>query len=119
LQAREEVDFTSVSVGSIAEGWANFGWFGVAGAGLFYGAFFSIPARLSRSLVPRQIGWLLSSIFLVYSVDVAHTVVEVFCSVFQGLLMGLLILTVLSRGFTFSRLAKKHVPSINGKYPQP
>jgi len=119
FQSREEVDFTSISVGPIAEGWANFGWYGVAGAGLFFGVLFGVPARLSRSLVPRQVGWLLASIFLVYSVDVAHSVVEVLCSLLQGLLMGLVILVAVSRGFIFSRFAKKHVPSINGKYPQP
>jgi hypothetical protein len=97
LQTAEAVNFTSITVGPIAEGWANFGWIGVAAAGTFFGVLFGVPAMLSRSLVPRQVGWLLASVFFLYSVDVSHSIVEVCCSLIQAMCMAIVTVIAVSR----------------------
>jgi hypothetical protein len=110
FQTREATDFTSITMGPIVEAWANFGWCGLIGAGIFFGFLFGIPARISSSLVPRQFGWLLASIFLVYSVDLSHCIVEILCSLLEGLLMGFIALFIVSRR---TRQAESLLPALN------
>lgn len=97
IQSEENADYTGVSVGPLAEGWLNFGWVGVVGAGAFFAIFFGLPARLSRALTPIQVGWLLASIFLVYSTDTGHAIPEMISSLIQALLMGALVMFFVSR----------------------
>ncbi|HEX5397666.1 MAG TPA: hypothetical protein VFY06_01275 [Verrucomicrobiae bacterium] len=96
IQSEQNADYTGVSVGPLAEGWLNFGWIGVVGAGAFFAVFFGLPARLSRDLTPIQVGWLLASVFLVYSTDTSHSIPELIASLVQALLMGALVMFFVS-----------------------
>ncbi len=96
IQTEEGSDVTGISVGPVAEAWINFGWLGLLGAGAFMGIFFGYPARLSRRFQPQQIGWLMTCIFLVYSIDLEHTVPEICNSLSQTLLLGAVLLCSIS-----------------------
>lgn len=97
IQTQEGADITGISVGQVAEGWLNFGWLGLAGAGAFLGVLFAFPARLSSSLRPNQVGWMVASVFLVYSTDTAHSIPEIICSLSTALLMASGLLLMISR----------------------
>lgn len=97
IQTAEGSDVTGISIGQVAEAWANFGWLGLVAAGAFLGLLYGIPARLSRTLTPNQAGWLLASIFLIYSINLENTLVEILCSLSTALLMGIALLLAISR----------------------
>jgi hypothetical protein len=97
MQTEQSVDATSVSMGSIVEAWANFGWLGLIFAGGFLGVLFGLPASVSQNLNPRQLGWLLASIFLVYTIDLEHCVPEILTSLLQTLLVGFILILLLSK----------------------
>jgi hypothetical protein len=97
IQTVEGSEFTGIAVGPPAEAWINFGWLGLVGAGAFLGLFFGYPARLSRHFQPRQIGWLLTCIFLVGSIDLEHSIPELCNSLLMTLFMGFLVLFFISR----------------------
>jgi hypothetical protein len=97
IQTEQGTDVTGIAVGQVAEGWINFGWFGFVLAGAFFGILFGLPAKWSRELAPNQAGWLLASIFLIYSINLENTIVEVLCSLFTALLMGIVLLLAISR----------------------
>jgi hypothetical protein len=96
IQTEEGTNFTGVSVGQVAEGWINFGWFGLVLAGAFLGVLYGLPARLSRELAPNQAGWLLAAVFLIFSVNLENSVVEVLCSLITALIMGVALLLAVS-----------------------
>ncbi len=97
IQTLQGADITGVAVGQVAEAWINFGWLGFALAGAFMGLLFGLPARLSRELAPNQAGWLLASVFLIYSINLENTVVEILCSLSTALIMGVVLLLAISR----------------------
>jgi hypothetical protein len=96
IQTEEGADTTGISVGPVAEAWINFGWLGLAGAGAFFGLFFGYPARLSRRFQPQHIGWLMTCIFLVYSIDLEHSIPEICNSLFETLFVGIILLFFIS-----------------------
>jgi hypothetical protein len=97
IQTVEGSQSTGIAVGPPAEAWINFGWLGLAGAGAFWGLFFGYPARLSRHFQPQQIGWLLTCIFLVGSIDLEHSIPELCNSLLLTLFMGFILLFFISR----------------------
>ncbi len=108
IQNEEGADYTGIAVGPLVEGWANFGWVGLALAGAFFGVLFGLPARLSRGLTPVHVGWLLASVFLVYSLDMEHSIPEIMSSLLQALLMGAVMLVMVSReGQSLARAVPK------------
>jgi hypothetical protein len=97
IQTEEDTLTTGVSVGSIFEAWANFGWFGLVASSAFLGFLFGYPARISRDLTPMHVGWMLASLFLVFAVDQAHAVGEVLASLLTALIMAVPILHFISK----------------------
>ena len=97
MQTEEGADVTGISIGPVAEAWINYGWPGLAGAGAFMGIFFGYPARLSRRFQPQQIGWLMTCIFLVYSIDMEHSIPEIINSLSQTLFVGIILLFFISQ----------------------
>jgi hypothetical protein len=97
IQTVEGSEFTGIAVGPPTEAWINFGWLGLAGAGAFLGFFFGYPARLSRNFQPQQIGWLLTCIFLVGSIDLEHSIPELCNSLLLTLFMGFILLFFISK----------------------
>lgn len=114
IQSEEGSDTTGISVGAPAEGWMNFGWLGLAGAGVFLGAFFGFPASFSRQFEPQKVGWLVSSIFFVMCVDLEHSIPEMFCSSLQAWGVGLVVLLAIS-----SLPARKPKPRTGWRQPIP
>jgi hypothetical protein len=97
IQTPEGAKSSSIAVGPICEAWINFGWIGLLAAGGFLGALFGLPARLSKSLIPSQVGWLIAAIFLTYSANLENTLVEMMCSMFTTLVPGVALLLLISR----------------------
>jgi len=56
---------TNISVGPIAEAWANGGWLAVAAAGAFMGFFFGLGTSLAWGREPEEAGFLLAVPFAV------------------------------------------------------
>lgn len=112
IQTVEGADFTGIAIGPLAEAWANFGWFGLVAAGSFLGMLFGLPATLTRTLDPKQIGWLLASIFLLYCTNLEHSIPETLCSLLTALLMGVLMLTVVSRAAFIPRPVRRRRASV-------
>jgi hypothetical protein len=110
IQTVEGSQSTGIAIGPPAEAWLNFGWLGLAAAGAFLGLFFGYPARMSRHFQPRQIGWLLTCIFLVDSIDLEHSVPELCNSLLQTLFVGFILLFFISRqpaGRSRTRISNK------------
>ena len=96
IQTEGGTDTTGIAVGPPAEGWINFGWVGLALAGIFFGLFFGLPAGLTQRLEPHNIGWLMCCVFLVACVDMEHSIPEMFCSILGGFLVGFVMLFCIS-----------------------
>jgi hypothetical protein len=93
----EVTSYSSIAVGPIVEAWVNFGWTGMVMAGAFFGALFGFPVRITKTLIPNQIGWLIAAIFLISAANLEHTAPEMMCSLFTSLSAGMAALLVMSR----------------------
>jgi hypothetical protein len=107
VQTVEGADFTGISIGPLAEAWANFGWIGVVAAGAFCGMLFGLPAMLTRTLQPNQVGWLFASIFLIYCINLENCLPEMLCSLATALVMGTIMLLGISREALMTRPARQ------------
>jgi len=101
IQTEEGTERTGISVGPMAEAWANLGWLGMVASGAFLGLLFGIATRISIGLVPSQVGWLLSAVVLTYSIKMEFCLAELCSSLLQALAAAFAVL------FCFSHRPKK------------
>lgn len=113
IQTTEGSDITGISIGQVAEAWINFGWPGLALAAACFAVLFGYPARMSHTLLPNQVGWLLSSIFLIYSTNLENSMVEILCSLSTALFMGIALLLVVSQERFISQRLKRRTKQNN------
>jgi hypothetical protein len=97
VQSTESVKHTSIGLGQVAEGWANFGWAGVVMLGAVFGWLFSIPSKLTRSLPPNTVGYLLSAVTLAWATDLEHGLGTFLVSLCQTLFLASILLYVVSK----------------------
>lgn len=69
---RESTEVTMISLGQIAEAWANGGWFVVGLVGGFFGFFFSMGARLAYQRGFATVGFLFGMTFVGFAVNLEH-----------------------------------------------
>ena len=67
VHTRESARYTSIGFGFLAEAWANFGWPGVIGLGVFFGWTMRWVARMSHGLPPTALLSVLSVVWLAWS----------------------------------------------------
>ncbi len=96
IQTEAGATSTGISVGPLAEAWANLGWCGMVVSASFFGLLFGLAAKVSLQFVPSQVGWLLAAIILNYSIKMEACVAEIASSLLQMLLVTVILLFVLS-----------------------
>lgn len=88
VQTAIDVEKTSVGFGQIAEGWANFGWMGVIGAGITAGWLLFFFERLSQDRGVDTVGYIICVCLLPLSLDLEHCLA-------QWIVIGVQTLTVI------------------------
>ena len=97
VESEEGIEHVSISIGAPTEAWANFGWLGLPLAGGIAGVLFGLPASLSRRLERQSIGWLICCVFLIFAVDVEHTLTEMIVhTLYAGLSSSVILLLISS-----------------------
>ena len=81
---------TSIGFGPLGEAWANFGWFGIVGLGLFFGLTMRFVARLCYGLSPTAFVSLLSVVWLGWSFQLEGAMSSWLVSLIQSLAMAAL-----------------------------
>lgn len=106
VQTEESTDFTSISFGSIAEAWANFGWLGVILSGGIFGIGFSLARRVSSFANPNQPAFVLIAMLVPMAFNLEHTLAETLTMALQTLVAGglLVVIFMRPRRFEFSDL---------------
>jgi len=92
VQRDSETRSTSISFGLLAEAWANFGWWGILGLGVLFGAAMRLLSRLCYRLPDTALLSLVSVIPLGWAVAIELAFSQWFVSLCQALVAGVLIL---------------------------
>jgi hypothetical protein len=123
VQRDSDTRSTSISFGLLAEAWANFGWWGIIGLGVLFGAAMRLLSRLCYRLPDTALLSLVSVIPLGWAVAIEVAFSQWFVSLCQALAAGVLILYLFASTRTRSRVwlnpvvARSHIQSVNQSLP--
>jgi hypothetical protein len=96
-QSEDSMAKTSISLGQIAEAWANFGWIGIVVIGVFFGWFFGVGVFLSYNKPITSVGFLFGMLFTGWAINLEHSAGPLLMSFYQAVIVALIGLYFLSR----------------------
>ncbi len=97
VQSEAGAEVTGIAVGPLTEGWANFGWVGMAVAGSLFAILYGIGVRTAFNLVPSQVGWLLCAVLIGYCIEMELCFAEMFSSLVQAMVVAFALLFIFSQ----------------------
>ena len=93
----ESTESTMISIGQLAEAWANGGWLGVGLVGGFFGFFYSVGVRLAYQRGYTTVGFLFGTTFVGFAANLEHMTGTLLMAFYQAAIGSLVLLYSLSR----------------------